>query len=427
MSRSLYQLALGLLLLPCMCAAVEEPGKTGALSLQDCIKIALRGNSSVLTAQNVVVSARSTLVAAKSSYFPQISVQNNAFVGGSGRLLNTSTTGTALTVSQTVWDGGVREAGVQGAKHGVTQQEAALARVIQTTTYNVCTAYYELLRARHVAEVSLASVRYDEGLREQVLTRAQLGDAAKVDVLPVEAQLASARVNLLSAQNAVRTAAIDLQATMGTAPIPGFDVQDVGDPNAIEIAPLDKCVALALRSRPDLIEYQAATGAARASVRSAAISLYPIPTISAQYQHGLSGSISANGTQVVGGISFNVFDGGSNRAAYRKARANQANALVQEDQIGKDIRSAVETAYINLTTARERMIASAVSLEAANKNYETQKAKYAQGLGITLDLLNAEVQVVTAQSDDVAARYDFYEAIAQLQYAVGSNGAFGEK
>ena len=132
------------------------------------------------------------------------------------------------------------------------------------------------------------------------------------------------------------------------------------------------------------------------------------------------------GTQVFGGIVFDIFNGSANRAAYREARAGEANSEAQERQIARDIRAQVEEAYLNLTNARERMAASDVSLEAANNNYLAQKERYAQELGTTLDLLNAEVQVVTAQSDEVQARYDYYIAIAQMDYAVGRQGGVYE-
>jgi outer membrane protein TolC len=91
-------------------------------------------------------------------------------------------------------------------------------------------------------------------------------------------------------------------------------------------------------------------------------------------------------------------------------------------QILKDIHLQVEEAYLNLNNARERMSASIVSLEASNKNYQVQQERYAQGLSTALDLLNAEVQAVTSQNDDVQARYDYYIALAQMEYAVGKQG-----
>ena len=267
-----------------------------------------------------------------------------------------------------------------------------------------------------------ANVKYTEGLKEQVETRAQLGDAAAVDVLPVEAQLATAQVNLLSAKNTVQTSSLSLESGMGLAPTVGFDVQDVGTVAEPELGILQEYVKQAEASRPDLTATKAGTGSARASVRSARINLWPRPTITGQYQRQVSGGFTTSGTQIVGGFVFDLFNGGANRAAYREAQALQLNAQQQEQQTYKDIQMEVEVAYLNLTSSKERLAAAQTGLNAAQKNYDVQKERYNQGLAITLDLLNAELQLITAQTNEVQARYDYYTAISQMDYAVGRQG-----
>ncbi len=415
-------LILVLVVAACPGFAAGEAIPAGPLSLQQCIALAMGSNTDVLVARNDVIAAKSRSASALSSYLPQLTLQNNTFVWGSQNVLNKSTTGTAFEVTQSIFDGGLREAKAQSARYGVTQSNAGLSRTQQTVVYSISKAYYEHLRARHLAEVAQANVTYSEGLRDQIQAKAKEGDAARVDVLPIEAQLASARVSLLSANNTVRTSCIQLQNLLGLSPKTGFEVEDVSDSPVVDARSLDDYVAAAMKSRPDVMQSKAATGVARASVRSSRISLYPRPVISANYQRQIQGGFTTSGTQMVGGIVFDIFNGGANRAAYREAKATQANAQLQEQQVGRDIRAQVEEAYLNLTSAKERVSAGTASFEAANNNYQAQKERYAQGLGTTLDLLNAEVQVVTAQSDVVQARYDYYTAVAQMDYALGMQG-----
>jgi len=409
-------------------APAQEAARPGGWSLDDCIKAALQNQTDVLTAQNNVIIARSRSARAVSDYFPQLSVQNNAFRVGSGKgVLTQTTTGTALNVSQNVFDGGVREVNALGARYGIKQNQAGLTRTVQMVVFNVTKAYYEVLRARHLAGVAETNVTYNEGLRKQIEAQVQVGKSAPADVLPVEAQLANARVSLLFAQNAVRTAAIDLQSAMGVSPQPGFDVQEVESATEAEIATLDSYSTLALKLRPDIAQSQAGLGAARASTRSARLNLYPRPVISGDYQRQISGGFTTSSTQMVGSIIFDLFNGNANRAAYNEARASQANVELQQKQVYKDIDLQVEEAYLNLTNAKERAAASKVSLDAAQKNYDAQRERYSQGLGTTLDMLNAEVQAITAQSNDVQARYDYHIALAQMNYATGKQGATNEK
>lgn len=408
--------------------AAEEPApnaaQTGALSLKECLQLALRNQTDVIVARNNVAVARSRVDQARASYLPQVSIQNNAFKIGSDSVLQKISTGTAFDISQSIFDGGLREARVSNTRYGVTQSTARLSRTTQTTVYSVTQAYYEALRARHLADVAETNVKYTEGLRDQVKTRAELGDAAKVDVLPVEAQLANAKVNLLAARNNQRTALLRLQNAMGLAPRAGFDISDVeAAPDPVVLA-LEKYQTEAVSLRPDVLESKAGVGAARATLRGARINLYPRPIISGQYQRQITGGFTTSGTQIVGGFAFDLFSGGANRAAYREAEALRANAVQQEQQVLNDIQVQVETAYLNLTSSKDRLAASQISLDAAEENYEVQKERYNQGVGITLDLLNAEVQLVNAQASLVQARYDYYIATAQLAYAVGQDGGF---
>lgn len=401
--------------------AADTP-QFGPLSLQDCIKVALQNQIDVLSAQNNVSTAKSRAIQATSSYFPQLSIQNNAFQWGSQSVLNRSSLGTALSVNQSFFDGGLREANVSSARYSVKQNTAQLSRTTQTVAFNVASAYYDVLRAKRLADVAQANVKYTEELRDQVKTRAELGDAAQVDVLPVEAQLATAQVNLLSAKNTVRTSSLGLQSAMGLSPTTGFDIQDVATVKEPTVGILQEYVKQAEGSRPDVIATQASLGSARSSVRSAKINLWPRPVITGQYQRQISGGFTTSGTQIIGGLVFDIFNGGANRAAFQEAKTRQLNADQQEKQIYKDIQVQVEEAYLNLTSSKERLAASETSLAASRKNYDVQRERYNQGLAITLDLLNAELQLTTAQTNEVQARYDYYTAISQMDYATGKQG-----
>lgn len=385
-------------------------------TLQDCINIAMENNASIRASRNNVSSAKLREIASKSGYYPSISAESTIFTAASEDSM--ANNGTDISVSQNIYDGGIREATVKEARYDLLQSESNMARLEQSIKYNVSTAYFEALRAKRLADVANASVKYNELLRDQIQEKLNVGSAAQVDLLPVEAQLANSRVSLLSARNNVRTALINLQNQMGQRVDHEFDIEDIDTPMEFSDS-LESSLANALSARPDIIQYKAATETARAAERIAQIALYPVPGISAQYQARISDGSNNDEARVMGTISFDIFNGGSNRAAYKVAQNNTENALIQEEQIQKDIAADVEEAYLNLIDAKERMTASELSLAAAKDNYSAQKERYAQGLGITLDLLNAEVQVTTAESDSVQAKYDYCIAIAQMEYAIG--------
>ena len=405
-----------------------EDAAPASLSLQDCIEIAMKNQVDVLVGENTVAATKARRTRALSEYYPQVTAEYTSNLAQSGAARPGQTNDTSLSVSQNFYDGGLREARVRRSSAEVSQNQFGLERVRQVVTFSVTSDYFSLLRAQHLADVQHARVRYLEGQLALVQTRIRLGDAAEVEALPVEAQLANARVDLLSAENNIRTSAIQLQNTMGLSPEPAFSVQEVGEPAPAEIRPVDDYVAAALAGRPDVQETQAGVKLAKSSVESAKIALRPRPVVSGQYQRAFNGGISdtlSSGDDsllITGGLVYDIFNGGYNRALYHEELANLSSAELRPMQIKKDIQSEVQQAYLNLTNARERIAASDLSLKSARKNFDAQEGRYKQGLAIPLDLLNAELQVVTAQSNSVQARYDYYTSIAQLEYAIGKPG-----
>jgi len=391
------------------------------LTLAQCLQLALEHQADVQIGQRAVVSAQARATKAASSYYPQIALANSNRLARAGAVAPISNSTTGLTVSQTFYDGGIREANVKGAKAGVTQSTAALQRTRQAVIFAVTRDYYALLRAAKLAEVQDARVTLLTEQRDQITTRVQAGDAAQVDSYPVEAQLANAQVDRLSAQNTVRTAALALQNTMGLEPREGFTVQDVPLPAPQEPAPLAQLLQTALTLRPDRQQTQAGTLAAKYGTQAAKIALAPRPVVTGDFSQPLL-SGDRHSMTIAGGLAYNLFDGGAARADYRAAKSAQETAELQAQQLVNDIRTDVQTAYLDLQNARDRLAASALSVQAARRNADAQTERYRLGLAIPLDLLNAQVDLATAQSNEAQARYDYLTALAQLDFAVGTQG-----
>ncbi|MHB0937964.1 MAG: TolC family protein [Armatimonadota bacterium] len=407
---------LGLLPVP----AQEAPAP---LTLQQCIEIAFEQQGDVLQGARAVDAANARQVQAKSSYYPQITVGATSRVLESGMPRGSDRTAGTLSVSQNLYDGGLREARVSQAKSGIAQNAAGLERTRQTVAFDVTRSYLGLLRAKRLAGVAESQLQYIQGQLDMVQARVQAGDAAEVDVIPIEAQLANAQVDQLAAKNAVRTAAIALQQAMGLPPQAAFPIQEVEVPTDAAVPALEDCLAQAKTLRPDVRGVKAGVDSAKTSVKTAKIEMYPRPVVTGQLDQDFTGS-SDRTVAVSAGLAFDLFNGGNNRAVYDEAQANLASAEIRAAQLDKDIAAQVQTAYLNLTDARERMNASELSVKSAQRNMDVQQERYRQGMAIPLDLLNAQVTLTTANSNAVQARYDYYTALAQLDYAMGKQGGW---
>lgn len=407
----------------CICGAnFAQPTLSEPLSLPQCIEVALRSNTDVQSANNNLKISNSRVDTAGAGYLPKVSLQGNLFTGSSGALGAASSTDASMVASINIYDGGFREERMIQARYGVTQGKSQFTRIRQTVIYDVSKNYYELLRARELADVALSNVSYNEALQKQIMAKSQEGMAADVDVLPVEAQAASARVSLLSAEHQIRTSLIQLQNSMGLQPSAGFSIVTAIDAAVVVPEKLEDCLNRASERRPETRMLEAAAASNRSAVREAKLAMLPIPTITGSYQSQISGDNTLSGATIMGVLSLDVFSGGANQAAYRQAQLNYNNSVLQLDQQKRDIQSDVEQSFLTLQSTQQRIEAARISLSSAQRNYAAQQERYTQGLGTTLDMLNAEYQVVSAQSSYVQARYDHYIASAQLSYTMGELG-----
>ena len=405
------------------------------LSLRQCIQIALQKQAEVLVARNNLTGAQARKNQAVSSYYPQVSIEHATYLAQSTTSGTPQQEGGSFVVFQDFYNSGLREAQSRQARAQVTESSMSLNRTGQDVIFSVTRDYFEVLRAVRLAEVREAQVTYLEGQIKLVRSLAEHGDAAEVDALPIEAQLANSRVDLIEAQNGVNIAAVAVQNTMGLFPRKGFSVSDFDPPPLPDPEPVNTYIATAFVYRPEVVQTQAAIRATESALDVTEIEYRPRLEVTGSYQKRLYGkniwsSFGAgwdDEARVSANIVWDIYDGNANKARIVEARSTVDSAKVRADRAKQDIQAQVEQAYLDLDSARRRIQASQLSLESSRKNFEVQEERYAQGFAIALDLLNAQSELVTAESSAVQARYDYYTAIAQLNYAVGKQGVLYEE
>jgi len=434
--RWIYLLLPGVVLLSgcltTLCVAADQTTAAKKWSLEECINTALRNQGAVLTSEQTVFSSKAALTQAKGDYYPTITLQSmplslsggrGAYGGGSG---GTTTNGTSVSVTQNIYDSGLREMNVKAKQYGVKSSEDTLQRQRQTTENNVISAFYNAWLAMRKADLQDTTVKDLVGQLDMINTRVQVGDAAVVDAYPVEASLANAKVAQLSAKNTIQTQLVALQDAMGLQPGGDFDIQEVSAPKQELLDPLDKYLGIALKSRPDFQAFAAQIIAAKAEEQAAKINIWPHVSVNGAYDQRIDNS-SQNAWSITGGLVYTVFDGHILHAEYQQTQAAVKSAQIAAVQLAKDIASQVEQAYLNLSSAQQNLGATAVGLTASQKNYEAQQGRYKEGLATPQDLLDAEVQVATATNNQWQAQYNYYTAKAALEYATGKQGGLNGK
>lgn len=388
------------------------------MTLKDAINTALKNQENVLRGEQSLQAAKYRLTESKSDYFPQVSVDytQGIFNSTSSRATGSST----ISTSMNFYDGGLRENKIKTARYGVDSSANNLERSKQTVINDVTRAYFTLLRTKKQNEVVKSQLKFLTSQLELIKARVEVGEAAAVEVLPVEAKAANARVDLLSSNNNIRSAAMQLQDAMGISLTVDFNVADYELKDFV-IDPLDNYITAAKSNRPEVLESKAAVESAKVNLEISKLQSRLRPQVSGTWKEPLIGNGKSD-YSVSAGVVFSIFDGGANKAAINASNTSLESAMIHQKQLDKDIITDVQLAYINVQNSMERMAASELSLKAAKASYDAQEERYKLGLATPLDLLNAQNEVVSAQYNAVQAKYDYYTYIGQLEYATGKQG-----
>ena len=340
--------------------------------------------------------------------------------------------GLTVSLSQTLFDTGQREAANTEARRAVDAAEESTRNTRQTIILTVTQDYYQLLLSRDLVKVAQAQVARFQQTVDVTQAQIDAGTTAAKDIYQARSDLANAQVTLLNNQNAVQTASaalknaigINLNGILQVAPLtPGDTLPPVPAPS--QALSLDAALAEAFAARPDVRQQQAVVQSDAAALRlarsQAGLSLKGDYVLNYQ----ASNDVGARGinSQFLVTSSYPLFDAGLARGAVRIAQAARDAALDQLELVRQQVRLDVEQAYSTRQTNLEAASLAQAAVRAAQVNYDAVIASRREGIGTVLDITTAQATLTQAQSQYVQAVYNFYIADAQLQRAVGRNDA----
>jgi len=119
-------------------------------------------------------------------------------------------------------------------------------------------------------------------------------------------------------------------------------------------------------------------------------------------------------------LEWGLFEGGKRLAEGRIASSKVREAMAQAESIADSIAFQVNETYRRLITARRGVELARPAVEQATENYRLVKARAATGDATATEITDAETALTRAQQNLLNSTYDYYSAIAKLEYAMGT-------
>ncbi len=397
--------------------------RADTLTLEECLDAAMKNNPEITAATEYINAQRTTINQAAAPGRPQLSAGSSYRRGGSGDD-HSGMYDTNIGVSQSISDWGKRKTNIKRARLAVNAAEADYDETVNSVVQSVYSAYYALNRAERDRDI--AQTRYDnyEKRLEWARTYYEVGTKAKIEVTNAESDLASSKLALVRAQSTIEQRRAELANAIGVPLMRITDVEDMLDYEEWEIA-LDKAVADAMASRPELIAERRRVEYAAEEITLQMKGLSPALSASAGYGFGSDSYFDSDEWYAQLSLSIPLSDGGLTKSRVEQARAQMRQAEAELKNRENSVKLEVRTAWEDLRQAKESLVAAREAERAAKATLELALGRYQAGVGDNLEISDAVDGYASASGSTVLALYDCKNARYNLEKAMGGLG-YGE-
>lgn len=409
------------------------------LSLAGAVQLGLRTNLGALSAANTDQAMRAQRLQALSALLPHLSASagdtvqqvNLAAYGfqfhappGLGFSIPSvvgpfNVTQAQATLSQSIWDPVARR---NWKATQATERAASFSAMDarQLVVLAVGGMYMQTVAERERVASQQAQVANAQAVYNQAVVRKQAGMNARIDVMRSLVELDTQKQRLSSLQSQLQKQKIAFARLVGVPLDRKLILSDSLSFNKTAVPSASDAVQQAFRRRPDLKAAEEQVRAAKRALSAAHAERLPSVSLSGDY-----GVIGPNPTEmhgvftVAGSVNVPIWEGrrikGDIQQAEATLRQRQAELANERGAIEQDVR----TALVDLRTA-----AGQVELARSNRNYAHETLTEAQdrfnaGVASTVEVVQAQEQVASAESDYISSLYSFNLAKLALAKATG--------
>lgn len=326
-----------------------------------------------------------------------------------------------INVSWPIWTFGKVEGAIDAARYQKNIADLNVYKTEADTKLAAVQAYYQYLEAVKLAEVQAKSVTDYASHLNNVQQQFDAGIVAKLDVLSSNVSLANAKQKSIAADNTRDVAEANLNNIMRVPMNTTLKPLDKNFPEPEFDLTMEQAILMAQKYRWELVEADYGVRAAEASLRSAKAGYLPTVSVGGGYswKEASVTAVDKDDWAVQGGLSWSLWDGGATQASVKKAdaavRAAQETLLQAREKIELEVRQD----YLNVLSYKEQIRAAEASVAQAEEAYKIATVRYSSGVGINLDVLDAELALNTARTNYITALYNYNIGLATLEHAMG--------
>ena len=346
--------------------------------------------------------------------FPNTVSYNNVAANFASRSIGATATQTLYNGFQTANRTRQAESQVMGARETlrVTEQQVLL---------DAATAYMNLLRDQAILDLNRRNVEVLTEQLKQTRDRFNVGEVTRTDVAQAESRLAAGRSQLLQAQSNYITSQANYRRVIGVNP----GRLDPGTPvDRLSPATLPRAITAGETESPSVLASMYGVDIAELAVKISEGALYPNLGLTASATKSWDPLFNINketNISILGTLTVPIYQGGTEYSAIRQSKETLGQQRLNLDVNRDQARATVVQSWGQLDAAKAQIESTTAQVNAAEIALNGVREEARVGQRTTLDVLNAQqelvnarVALVTAQHDRVVASYTLLAAVGGL-------------
>ena len=397
------------------------------LTVEDAVKIALSKQPTLESARQAVIAAEGRVKQVRSKLLPQLGIggtyYSSRFMGNEPRLLELNVPkgyGASAGLTQLIYDANHSSDLVKQSKALQAVAKHDFERAQEDLIFQVLVGCYLLNEAHELVSVNQRNVDNRNSQLELARARFKSGIGGPDDVLTAQTAKGNAVISLIQAQNTEDSARESLLETLG------LDAQEkvqfqVSIPQAIEGGGYETWVEQALSKRPEILRAKSAVDAASYGAKAASTTSAPSLSTTISWSSNDPGfPAGAPGYGIGFILSVPVFDGERASGARKEANATLKAAKSELVNAQLQVKTDVSQAYLGVQSAEQQVEAAQTNVANAKESLRIAEGRYKSGLGLFLDIINAQTALLSAETNSVVATAELSRQRASLRKAIAA-------
>ncbi len=429
--------------------------KEGKWTLEECIQYAIDHNIQIKQRALTTEMNRNILKQAKLSRIPTLNAGSN-YSYSAGRVLDETTyrfsnnsinyLGFNVGGSMSLFSGLQKVNTIKQNKYQLMASLEDLDRAKNDISLSVALAYLQILLDKELLDVARQQLQVT---KEQIRRTRTLVDAGSVpmgNLLEVEAQAASEEATVVNNSNALDLAYLNLTQMLELDSLNGFDivVPEITSPDStFTLPPVSEVFSDAMNFMPEIRSATYHLKSSEVSLKLARGAKSPRLSLSGSFNTSFSDNrkkilgvdpvegveygpypfgeqMADNRNWMIGlGLSIPIFNGWQIQKEVNNARLGIQNAQLQFENEKKSLYKEIQQAWADARAAMNRYMAMKKTVASMKESFRYTSEKFNVGLVTSMDYNTAKTQLAKAQSDLLAAKYEFVFKINVLNFYRG--------